>query len=196
MKDKYIDVGMPSPYNPEKNSFMDLSQKHILDATCGSRTIWFQKNHPMTVYMDCREEHDVAIWKSTKNDSVRTLDVDPDVIADFTAMPFEDNTFELVVFDPPHLIRLGDTAWLKKKYGKLKDDWPKMIHDGFWECMRVLKPFGTLIFKWNEFDIPTRKIIDAIGCEPLFGHRSGKQMKTHWMCFMKEDHPTEKGEEK
>ena len=86
------------------------TEKHILDATCGSRTIWFQKEHPMAVYMDCREEHDMAIWKSTKNDSVRTLDVVPDVIADFTAMPFEDNTFELVVFDPPHLIKVGEMA--------------------------------------------------------------------------------------
>ena len=186
MKDKYIDVGMPLPYCPETNSFMDMTDKHILDATCGSRMIWFQKDHPMTVYMDCREEHDTAIWRSTKNDSVRTLNVEPDVIADFTAMPFEDNTFELVVFDPPHLIKVGETAWLKKKYGKLTEDWPRMIHDGFWECMRVLKPYGTLVFKWSEIDIPTREIIKAIGKEPLFGHRSGKAMKTHWLCFMKE----------
>lgn len=186
MKDKYIDVGMPLPYCPETNEFMNLNDKHILDATCGSRTIWFQKEHPSAVYMDCREEHGTKIWKSTKNDSVRTIDVDPDVIADFTAMPFADNTFELVVFDPPHLIKVGDTAWLKRKYGKLSDDWPRMIHDGFWECMRVLKPYGVLIFKWSEVDIPTRKIINAIEKEPLFGHRSGKTMKTHWMCFMKE----------
>ena len=71
------------------------------------------------------------------------------------------------------------------KYGKLPEDWPNLIHDGFWECMRVLKPHGTLVFKWSEIDIPTRMVIDAIGCEPLFGHRSGKAMKTHWLCFMK-----------
>ena len=185
MKEKYINVGMPLPYSPETNSFMDMTDKHILDATCGSRTIWFQKEHPMAVYIDCREEHGTSIWKSTKNDSERKIDVDPDVIADFTMMPFEDNTFDLVVFDPPHLIKVGETAWLKKKYGKLNEDWPRMIHDGFWECMRVLRPYGTLIFKWSEIDIPTREIIKAIGKEPLFGHRSGKAMKTHWLCFMK-----------
>ena len=167
------------------------SGKKILDVTCGSRTIWFDKNHSSAVYMDCREEHGTAIWKSTKNDSVRTLDVEPDVIADFTDMPFPDNTFHLVVFDPPHLIKIGENAWLKKKYGRLPQDWPRLIHDGFWECMRVLKPYGTLIFKWNEFDIPTRDIIKAIGVEPLFGHRSGKAMKTHWLCFMKESEDTE-----
>lgn len=93
--------------------------KHILDATCGSRTIWFQKHCSTAVYMDCREEHDTAIWKSTKNDSVRTLDVEPDIIGDFTNIPFEGDTFNLVVFDPPHLVKVGETAWLKKKYGKL-----------------------------------------------------------------------------
>ena len=189
---KYIVVGTGfKPFDPVNNEFMDLKDKKILDATCGSRTTWFHKNHPSAVYMDCREEHGTAIWKSTKNDSVRTLDVEPDVIADFTDMPFPDNTFHLVVFDPPHLIKIGENAWFKKKYGRLPQDWPRLIHDGFWECMRVLKPYGTLIFKWNEFDIPTRDIIKAIGVEPLFGHRSGKAMKTHWLCFMKESEDTE-----
>ena len=182
---KYIDVGGFVPYNPKTNEFMDLSDKYILDATCGSRTIWFQKRHPSAVYMDCREEHDTAIWKSTKNDSVRTLDVEPDVVSDFTEMPFPDNTFHLVVFDPPHLLRIGENAWMRKKYGKLPEDWPKLIHDGFQECMRVLKPYGTLVFKWSEIDISTREVIKVIGQEPLFGHRSGKAMKTHWLCFMK-----------
>lgn len=159
--------------------------KPILDATCGYRTMWFDKDCPHTLFMDCREEHDTAIWKSTKNDSVRTLSVEPDVIADFTDMPFEDNTFNLVVFDPPHLLHISDSAWMKKKYGKLPADWKPVIHDGFWECMRVLRPYGTLIFKWSEIDIATREVINAIGTEPLFGHRSGKKMGTHWLCFMK-----------
>lgn len=162
-----------------------MNGKHILDATCGSRTIWFQKECPIAVYMDCREEHDTVIWKSAKNNSVRKLDVIPDVVADFTQMPFKDNSFELVIFDPPHLRKVGDNAWMRKKYGKLPGDWPKLIHDGFEECMRVLKPYGTLIFKWSEIQIPTREIIKAIGQEPLFGHHSGKAMQTHWLCFMK-----------
>jgi SAM-dependent methyltransferase len=162
-----------------------MTEKHILDATCGSRTIWFNKQHPMAVYMDCREEYGTAIWKSTKNDSARTLDVSPDIVADFTKMPFPDNSFELVVFDPPHLIKVGENAWLKKKYGKLPQEWQPLIRDGFNECMRVLKPYGVLVFKWAETDISTREIINAIGQEPLFGHRSGKRMGTHWMCFMK-----------
>lgn len=173
--------------NQQEGLIVELENKYILDATCGSRTMWFDKNNPLAVYMDCREEHETAIWKSTKNDSVRTLNVEPDIIADFTQMPFPSNHFNLVVFDPPHLLKVGDNAWLKKKYGKLPQDWRALIHNGFWECMRVLKPRGVLIFKWSEIDIPTRDIIKAIKKDPLFGHRSGKQMKTHWLCFMKEE---------
>lgn len=30
--------------------------KKILDVTCGSRTIWFNKKHPAAVYADRRKE--------------------------------------------------------------------------------------------------------------------------------------------
>lgn len=75
-----------------------------------------------------------------------------------------------------------------KKYGKLnKDTWKQVLHDGFSECMRVLKPYGTLIFKWNETQISVKDVITAIGAEPLYDNRSGKQGKTHWMAFIKVD---------
>lgn len=67
--------------------------KYILDVTCGSRTIWFNKNHPAAIYCDKRVEHDTRIWKSGDGMSERTLSVDPDVVCDFTNLPFEDNSF-------------------------------------------------------------------------------------------------------
>lgn len=160
-------------------------EKKILDVTCGSRTIWFDKQHPNAIYCDKRRETYKNIWKSTNKDSERKCVVDPDILCDFTELPFDDNTFSLVVFDPPHLLKLGENAWMVKKYGKLDDTWPQMIHDGFQECMRVLKPDGTLIFKWSEYDIPAEKLWKAIGQKPLFGHHSGKKSKTFWGCFMK-----------
>ena len=47
--------------------------------------------------------------------------------------------FGLTDFDPPHLKTLGENSWMAKKYGKLPDDWKSIIHEGFKECMRVLK---------------------------------------------------------
>ena len=159
--------------------------KKILDVTCGGRSIWFDKQHPNAIYCDRRKEEHYNIWKSGNGKSERQLIIDPDVVCDFTDLPFEDNSFPLVVFDPPHLIKANDTAWLVKKYSKLDETWPEMLHDGFKECMRVLKPDGVLIFKWSEYDIPADKVWKAIGQKPLFGHHSGKKSKTFWGCFMK-----------
>ena len=157
-------------------------EKKILDVTCGARSIWFNKNHPAAVYCDKRREQYHHLWKNAGN---CTLDINPDVVCDFTDLPFPDNSFRLVVFDPPHLTGAKETAWLVKKYGKLDENWPQMLHDGFRECMRVLKPDGVLIFKWSECDIPAAEVWKAIGQKPLFGHHSGKQSRTFWACFMK-----------
>lgn len=162
-----------------------MGEKKILDATCGSRMMWFNHQHPNALYMDCREVENKLIWESKDGKHQRFLTVKPDVLADFEKMPFEDESFYLVVFDPPHLVRLGKTSWTFQKYGRLEHGWEEHIKNGFWECMRVLKQNGTLIFKWNETDIPVKKIIDTIGCNPLFGHTSGRQSKTIWLTFMK-----------
>ena len=89
------------------------------------------------------------------------------------------------------LNNLGESSWLAKKYGRLLPSWEDDIRQGFEECMRVLKPNGTLIFKWNEQQIPTARIIEIIGQKPLFGHTSGKGGKTIWMCFLKNEKSNE-----
>lgn len=160
-------------------------EKKILDVTCGSRTIWFNKNHPAAIYCDQRTFESETLYFGKAHTSPQQISVKPDVVCDFTDLPFEDNRFALVVFDPPHLLKAKETAWLVKKYGKLDDAWPQMLHEGFKECMRVLKPDGVLVFKWSEHDIPARSVWDAIGQKPLFGHHSDKKMNTFWGCFMK-----------
>lgn len=161
---------------------MDInSEKKILDMTCGSRTIWFDKTQKNTIYCDKRIERFSGLWKNSE----RMCVVDPDIVCNFTNLPFNDCVFSLVIFDPPHLIKAGETSWLVKKYGKLDNSWPKMLRDGFNEGMRVLKDDGVLIFKWSETDIPANDVWKAIGKKPLFGHHSGKKSNTFWACFMK-----------
>lgn len=151
--------------------------KKILDACCGSKMFWFDKENENTVFMDNRYFNDTLC-------DGRTLEINPDIIADFRHMPFENESFYLVVFDPPHLLKAGENSWLAKKYGKLKlDTWKDDIRQGFNECMRVLKPNGTLIFKWNEEQIKLNEILATIDFKPLFGN---KRSKTHWLVFMKE----------
>jgi SAM-dependent methyltransferase len=151
----------------------------ILDATCGARMMWFDKHNPLALFVDKRTLPPTELCDG------RMFEVSPDMEVDFTAMPFRDNSFSLVVFDPPHLIRAGDDAYMTIKYGRLPRDWRDELRRGFSECMRVLRPQGTLIFKWNETQITTGEIVRAVGAQPLFGHKSGRREKTHWMTFMK-----------
>ncbi len=135
--------------------------KVILDACCGSRMFWFDKKNSKTIFMDNRELEDTLC-------DGRKLEIKPDIVGDFRDIPFQDNSFYLVVFDPPHLLKVGEKSYMAKKYGKLTDNWPNDIKKGFKECMRVLKPNGILIFKWNEQQIKLKKILDIIDYEPLF----------------------------
>lgn len=150
----------------------------ILDACCGSKMFWFDREHKETVYMDSR------ILDTTLCDG-RKLIVKPDVIADFRKMPFEDESFYLVVFDPPHLMRVGDKSFLKLKYGRLNSIWKDDIEQGLSECWRVLKPNGTMVFKWNEEQITLPMIKGLLPSEPIFGQRRGK---TIWLVFFKSEH--------
>lgn len=151
--------------------------KKILDATCGSRMMWFNKQNKDVLYADIRTETHVL--------EDRTIFITPDIEIDFRNMPFENNSFKLVVFDPPHLNQLGSTSWMAKKYGRLTSTWETDIKQGFDECMRVLDINGILIFKWSENQIKVNKIIEIIRQTPLFGHPSGKANQTIWMTFMK-----------
>ena len=149
--------------------------KRILDICCGSRMFWFNKQHPDVTYNDNRQLSDTLC-------NGRKLEINPDMVADFRSLPFDDESYHMVVFDPPHLIKAGDNSWLAKKYGKLNENWQNDITLGFNEGMRVLKPNGTLIFKWNEDQIKLAEVIKVLGQEPLFGN---KRCKTHWLVFMK-----------
>lgn len=156
----------------------------ILDACCGSRMFWFDRSDPRAVFLDNRSEIHVLKDSSSKGGS-RTLIIEPDVIGDFAALQFADESFAMVVFDPPHLVRNGKSGWLAKKYGKLEGDWRAQLRAGFSECFRVLKPSGTLIFKWNENDVPVSEILALTEAKPIIGNRCGKSAKSHWIVFLK-----------
>lgn len=153
-------------------------EKQILDPCCGSRMFYFDKSDGRVVFGDKRKLEEILC-------DGRSLIIDPDVVLDFRKLPFEDEVFSLVVFDPPHLLKLGDNSWMAKKYGKLGDNWRQDLKQGFEECFRVLKKNGVLIFKWNETDIKLSEILTLTPYKPVFGHPSGKRQKTHWVCFLK-----------
>jgi len=150
----------------------------ILDVACGSRMFWFDKKNPNAIFLDVRDEDHILC-------DGRKLEIKPDIIMDFRALGFNDKTFKLVVFDPPHLKKAGSKGWMAKKYGVLGKDWKVDIKKGFDECWRVLEDYGVLVFKWNQNDIKISEIRKIIKRQPLFGHTTTKGGKTIWMCFMK-----------
>ena len=73
----------------------------ILDMAAGSRMMWFDKDNQNTLFVDKRQTFEEL-------PSGHVINVSPDVIADWTdGLPFSDNSFHLVIFDPPHLIHAG-----------------------------------------------------------------------------------------
>lgn len=157
----------------------------ILDPCSGSRMFYFDREDPRVLFGDIREEQHELKDASTKA-GVRHLHIAPDQRMDFRNLPFENDSFPLVIFDPPHLVHAGKRSWLALKYGKLRNNWRGDLRLGFEECFRVLCPNGTLIFKWNETDIKVSEILSLTPHEPLLGNRCGKTAKTHWIVFFKD----------
>lgn len=156
-----------------------MTNKPILDVCCGSRMFYFNKQDDRVLFCDKRKENHILC-------DGRALEITPDIQCDFTNLPFLDESFYQVSFDPPHLIKVGQESWLAKKYGRLnKSTWQDDLRKGFAECFRVLKQNGTLIFKWNETQIPVKEILALTEYKPVLGHISGKRSNTHWICFMK-----------
>lgn len=163
------------------------SRMQVIDVCCGSKMMWFDKQNPNAVFGDIRKETiTVKDTSNGKKDGTRSIVINPDIEMDFRDIPFDSNTFNLVVFDPPHLVRAGEKSWLASKYGRLSNDWKQDIEKGFSECFRILKTGGTLIFKWNETQIKTKDVLSLTNCKPLFGHTSGHKGFTHWYVFMKD----------
>ena len=155
-----------------------MKDKFILDACCGSRMFWFNKKHPNTLYVDNRKE---TLKQSGKRGEIN---VNPDFIMDFRDLKFKDNSFKLIVLDPPHLVGKKNSCDMTKKYGYLnKDTWKEDIKKGFDECWRVLDYYGVLVFKWSDGCVKVKDLLDILQRKPLFGHPTIK--KTKWFCFMK-----------
>lgn len=152
----------------------------VLDPASGSRMFYFDKADDRVLFGDIRSEQHVLC-------DGRALDINPDAMTDFRDLPFEDESFRVVVFDPPHLVNTGPESWQAAKYGRLtKETWQQDLRAGFLECFRVLKPEGVLIFKWNETQITVSRILALTDQKPLIGHKSGKASKTHWITFIKQ----------
>ena len=115
----------------------------------------------------------------------RVLSIEPNTIGDVTKIDAPDESFSLVIFDPPHL-EVG-SGWQRDKYGKLPPEWKKWMNTAFNECWRVLKSNGTMVFKWYEYHISLTEVLKCFDQKPILGNRRPKLSKTHWLLFFKEN---------
>ena len=167
----------------------------ILDATQGNRMMWANKNPPNVVFMD----------------KEANLKYKPDVISTWDSIPFPDNHFSLVIFDPPHVTH--ENHPFKNKSG---------CHDGWYgyfnskeECVseisKAQKEFSRvsnrLCFKWDEKYIPLEEMIllfnewieiNRYKCKPRtvktnFGNGVIKNIyhknsgRSYWITFTRKD---------
>ncbi len=140
----------------------------ILDLSAGNRAVWFNKKHPLAVFIDKRAS------------------VSPDIIADSTDLPFKDGLFDLVVFDPPHK-NTGPTSNMSKVYGHhTTQEILALILKTAPEAHRVTKPNALMALKWNSADIKLQRVLQLMPqWEPLFGHltKDGPRSQTYWVML-------------
>ena len=103
------------------------------------------------------------MWKGFNKDfKIVSMDIDPvyntEVVGDFTKMPFEDGSFDVIVFDPPHLpiasaSENSSKIW-ESKYGNTNsgegregDNISGMFEPFLKEAKRVLKKDGLVLAK-------------------------------------------------
>lgn len=87
---------------------IQLGKKPILDATAGYRMMHLNKHNPLVLYIDQRKE------------------VNPDAVQDWRKLPYPEASFQLIIFDPPHLIDKyhNPNIKLNQDYGLLiKETW-------------------------------------------------------------------------
>jgi len=168
---------------------MNDQSEEILDATCGGRSIWCngQKENNDTLYIDTRERE-----PGFTGQEGRTFSVEPDEVQDFRDLPYSDESFNLVVFDPPHLMKENGmeqlTGYIMKSYGALHaETWQSDLRDGFEELWRVLAPGGTMVFKFADNHVDFKDVLELAPADPLFGTTTKKNSKVEnrWFVFHK-----------
>jgi SAM-dependent methyltransferase len=117
--------------------YWHLPEPQILDATVNERRIWGRgKSRYKYVGMDIDPS------------------VNPDVVGDNTNMPFADEAFDIIVYDPPHVGDQAKTRFAKKfgtgvksKRGGLSHTYPPFLT----EAARVLRKNGLLLVKLIDY---------------------------------------------
>lgn len=121
----------------------------ILDACCGALMMYHRMHKNLGdqfIYIDIRKmpEHKYRNW----NRSGYTIkEIKPMILADMKHLPFRDNIFDAIIFDPPHL-DTGLQSFMAEKYGSWgMVDTVRHLRAVNTEFPRVLRHGGLLLLK-------------------------------------------------
>jgi SAM-dependent methyltransferase len=115
--------------------------QRILDATVNTGRFWSESNRPV-VGIDIEIKHH------------------PDIVADNLQMPICDNTFDVIVFDPPHIPNQGKDkskdfntrfGLVLKSSAENNYNFSHLFPPFAQEAYRVLKPEGILLCKITDY---------------------------------------------
>lgn len=145
----------------------------ILDLSAGNRAIWYNKNHPLAMYLDKRES------------------VKPTIVCNTNSIPESVGSgYNLICWDPPHM-NCGPNSNMSKTYGyhTTKEILETIEKTGL-EAHRVSAPNALMAFKWNTHDIKLERVFKLLTkWEPLFGHltKDGSGSQTYWVMLRRLD---------
>lgn len=99
-----------------------------------------------------------TFWTEWRPDRLACSDIDrrrTDLTVDFTKMPWAEETFDAVVFDPPYKLNGTATESVDARYGVggryvgIEGRHVLMV-DGLTECIRVTRPGGNILVKCQD----------------------------------------------
>lgn len=110
-------------------------------------------------------------------------------MCDSRHLPFPDQTFDLLSFDPPHMC-VGPASHMAEAYGHWTTaEILDLVERTAPEAHRVAKPEALLTLKWNDHDIKLPRILALLSqyWEPLYGQTTALREKhksaTTWTIF-------------
>lgn len=152
-----------------------------------------------------------TMWKGGEYQPSLTMDINPSfpaqITADFTAMPFPSDTFDVIVFDPPHLpvasASTNSSGIWRKQYGltdnelvdlRSGDNVSPMFYPFLIEARRVLKCGGIVLakiadiihnhrYQWQHIDIINdARLLDMTPCDMMIktSPSSGNLKSSKW----------------
>lgn len=171
----------------------------ILDVTAGNRHIWKENKFSDKVIFCDKETN---------------LKIKPDVVYKWNELPFKDNSFHCIIFDPPFYARPA-SKWFKVQHcDPLESNRDKELGTHWWgetypnhgsmirEFIKAQREFARvsprLCFKWCDADLPIDRILTVFTDwqiqfkQSIIPTSRGKKYgsRTWWVKMVRKSHPS------